>query len=451
MIVEYTKLLEEKIKAIPDCDFIFRVKLDYGYDEYLKKYMDMAQKKIDELLAKIEKLKEWIVEEIEAVIEEIIEYFKPLIEWIEAKIKYLKKLITVPGDLKEVIEWIKTFIEENLLGPYGKLVKFLKEVTEAQMSLLLTIIKKIASLTSCIPTIRPILPKSTEIEIVTTKANETFTMTLDETYKDEEYNLIIDYGDGDDIVEITAYQEKIHHTFVTPGTYVARITGITPSLSFYGQTSLTKVFWMRELNLITANNMFAYCTNLVEIPASSDFAKCFSNVVSFNSMFLEVPKLENIPTLDTSSGIDFYGMFNGCTNITMVGALDTSNATNLTMMYAYCKKLLIVPTLNTTKCIDFTNMYLDCEEIEVIPTIIATEQVLFEGMFDGCFKLKGVVVHGCQGNISIANCSFEAPAIDAFYTGLGEVAGKIVTVTNNPGVGKDTPNIARDKGWVVQQ
>jgi len=71
-------------------------------------------------------------------------------------------------------------------------------------------------------------------------------------------------------------------------------------------------------------------------------------------------------------------------------------------------------------------------------------------MYNGCTKLESAVLNGCAYAVSIADCQFNATAINAFLTGLATVTTKqTVTITNNPGSLTCDASIATKKGWTV--
>jgi hypothetical protein len=96
-------------------------------------------------------------------------------------------------------------------------------------------------------------------------------------------------------------------------------------------------------------------------------------------------------------------------------------------MFNVCYSLQYVPLFNTANVIDALNMFYNCA------------------------SLANAALNSCVVDVSISGCKFGAAELNDFFTALGTVTGKTVTVTDNWGVGQPgyDPSIATAKGWTV--
>ena len=176
-------------------------------------------------------------------------------------------------------------------------------------------------------------------------------------------------------------------------------------------------------NITSLENMFPFCTSLVQIDVNKfDTSKVMNMRYMFfgcsNLTQLDVSKFDtskvtdmkgmfwgcrgltqlDVSGFDTSKVTDMSGMFDGCSNLTQldVSKFDTSKVTDMSGMFSSCNSLtqLDVSKFNTSNVTDMSGMYQFCEKLTQLDvskfnTLKVTDMSY---MFDGCSSIAQIDV-----------------------------------------------------------
>ena len=190
------------------------------------------------------------------------------------------------------------------------------------------------------------------LEIDTTLGDLTFEVPISAIAASS--SVAIDWGDGVQIVYTTAGIKT--HTYAQHGVYVIRISG---GLTGFGggitRPELTKCLSFGNTGLLSLQNAFLLCANLVSVPGSvpsavTNMNNMFSGAKSFNQdignwdtgnvtnmdrMFIRATSFnQNIGNWDTSNVTIMNSMFYGATSFNQdIGNWNTSNVTNMNSMF----------------------------------------------------------------------------------------------------------------------
>src|SRR5690606_39095654 len=109
------------------------------------------------------------------------------------------------------------------------------------------------------------------------------------TYPGETYDYTVDWGDGTSDMNVTG---NITHTYVQPGTYKVKISGIFPRIYFFGSswqddTSMDnkKLITIDQWGSIEWNSMEYAFLNCTEMDITALDAPFLGNSTNMNSMF----------------------------------------------------------------------------------------------------------------------------------------------------------------------
>lgn len=194
------------------------------------------------------------------------------------------------------------------------------------------------------------------------------------------------------------------------------LTNMTQAFSYC--RSLRSVEVTNTSGITTLYGAFYNCAMLTSITLGSLVA-----CADFSGAFSFTPITET-PVIDTAaSNVLFDQTFEGCMQLTSV-SLNFANAISAGAMFNLCSALRSLTLENASTSLDTT------------------------AMFSGC-KLKELVIRGLVVDIDISDMLMSGDALDRFYSGLGTVTTKSVTVSSNWGVATHFDGIATIKGWTV--
>ena len=275
-------------------------------------------------------------------------------------------------------------------------------------------------------------PGSFTFQIVTTTANETFTLPLGSSgaYK---HKFMVYWGDTTSDL-ITAYNSAARvHTYVVAGTYNIQLVGVCQYfafdndgtygvskakvyklleftgdmgfnyLNFYGCSKLDTLVPLGSLKaLTTAYNMFnsGSSNNITTVPAGI-FDGC-TKINTFWSCFYNCPKLTTIPSDLFKYNIlatNFSSCFQNCSKLTAIPAdLFKYNvlANNFTATFNNCAVVPSIPLdlfRYNTAVLNFTTTFYRCYLVPSIPTDLFRYNTLawnFTSTFQDCTALTSI-------------------------------------------------------------
>lgn len=247
------------------------------------------------------------------------------------------------------------------------------------------------------------------------------------------------------------------------------------TLNCTSATSLLATFWecdaLTKITLINSQNVqnfqqaFGISPVLKEIVGLNT-----SSATTFNSAFRDNDTFEKFPSGLTANNVtSFAAMFWQNDNLVDAPVMDTSRGLDFNQMFIRNFQLVNVPSYNLSPvsgvlgACAYTRMFEDCRSLKYVPPMNvsgatgATYFSIYNDMFLRCTSLSEVGITGIQHNISFANCSMGATALNTLYTNLAVVgasgaAVKTITVTGNWGASAalgHNPSIATSKGWAV--
>ena len=218
----------------------------------------------------------------------------------------------------------------------------------------------------------------------TTSSNES--ITLPTTSANNNYT--VDWGDGSPTEDIVGTGTP-SHSYSSANSYNVEITGTCPIWNFSSvntsKNKIINVIQWGEIELVTAYNMFYFCSNLITITATDVFGSGiftfrgmfrssglvsanFSNWLissgatwtSLQEMFLNCSSLETLDVYnwDTSKVSTMYSTWQGCgklVNFNISPNWDTARCGSFYFTFAYCYALLSLDLRNwdsgwTTSC-----------------------------------------------------------------------------------------------------
>jgi hypothetical protein len=240
------------------------------------------------------------------------------------------------------------------------------------------------------------------------------------------FNYRINWGDGSSIQRVTASTDQTH-TYVSPGTYRIKITGICENLNFSGNTALRRIhssdglgfkgdIGLRSLNFNSCTNLYGeFPTGLKNLQHLESFYIGFFNspnigknaiggVVTYSippNLFERCARLKDIAGVFTATSItsipsglfdplvnliDARATFQGCTGLTSIpGNLFRYN-TNVAY-YANCFKGCV--GLTGAIPVDLFGVIGDGTISTAVSFGIDTDTT--SGMFNGCTGLYGQI------------------------------------------------------------
>ena len=171
---------------------------------------------------------------------------------------------------------------------------------------------------------------------VTNSSNEQ--ITIPTTTSSEDYNFIVDWGDGT-VENIAGADPSPSHTYSSAGEYIIRITADPdagqsfPQIYFNdnGTERIQELVQWGSINWQDMNAAFNGCSNL-KITAGDK--PDLSNVTSMNEAFAEVLLVDNTQNWDTSNVESMASTFVGEGSIGDITEWDTSNVTDMSSMFS---------------------------------------------------------------------------------------------------------------------
>lgn len=143
-------------------------------------------------------------------------------------------------------------------------------------------------------------------------------------------SVVIDWGDGVQDTHTTTGTKT--HTYAQHGVYVIRLRG---GLKGFGgaitRPELTKCLSFGNTGLLSLQNAFYKCTNLVSVPDNIPVT-----VTNMSSMFNQATIFnQNIGSWDTSNVTSMSSMFNQATSFNQdIGSWDTGKVTEMSYMFS---------------------------------------------------------------------------------------------------------------------
>lgn len=204
------------------------------------------------------------------------------------------------------------------------------------------------------------------------------------------------------------------------------------SYMFDGCSALTTVEFTtgKADKVITAQNMFGMCKNLVSIPVKLEMSACNN----MSNMFNGCSALNSVNGIDTSAAVNTKAMFYGCESLKELPAMDFSKSTNVSEMFKGCSSLVTLSNL------DFSS--------------VTTSTNVGNETFRGCKELRYVTFapNSIKTNISFNESPLlEKSSILSIINALATVAsGNLLLHTDCIAqLTADELAIATNKGWTV--
>ena len=169
----------------------------------------------------------------------------------------------------------------------------------------------------------------------------------------------------------------------------------TAGISDFSYFCYSDRFNMEQLKTIDTSNgtnfyaMFYKSVNLETIPQIDT-----SKGLIFDGMF-ESTKIKSIPQLDYSKGTDFY-MFCKQSSLETGGQFNTSSGTNFAYMFSQCTNLTSIEGIDTSNGTKFSNMFFYCDKLIYLPELNLTNANAIANMFTGCKKLENISFSGIR-------------------------------------------------------
>ena len=196
-------------------------------------------------------------------------------------------------------------------------------------------------------------------EVVTTGADETFTLPLIDTGT---YNFQVFWGDGQDDT-ITAYNDPaVTHTYVNPGTHDVTILGTINGWRFANSASAPKVYDVKSwgpLQVGSTGNQFNGCSNMtvsapmdsLDISGVTNMFRMFSGCSSFNG---------DLSGWDVSGVTNLSFMFFGASSFTSdLSGWNVSSCTNLSGTFYNASSFTTdCGSWDVSNCTNFSSMFL---------------------------------------------------------------------------------------------
>ena len=202
-----------------------------------------------------------------------------------------------------------------------------------------------------------------------------------------------------------------------------------------GCTSYTEIHEINTSKLISCDDMFNGCINLVTLNALS----IPKTVTSLNRMLNGCIGLTSISThlFDTTNVTNMTNMFNNCIALREVDMSNwnTSNLVNTSIMFQDCKALttLDFTSFKNAKINTLYQMFQGCKELQTVNlSSLDTSRVTnFTAMFYGCESLKtlNLMDFSTQSAVSIATMFRDCKSLESLYISNFDISQ--VTDTNN--------------------
>lgn len=243
--------------------------------------------------------------------------------------------------------------------------------------------------------------------------------------------------------------------------YVSGTNGSLPLMEQFrivgshGITSLGFVFYncdaLETVSIDTQNvtNMaytFAYCNSLKWI----DFDT--KNVTNMNGTFFGNNALHFGHDLNTVKVTNMASMYSSCACLIGIPAYATGAVTDMSSMFSYSGAVNFFPDVDTSNVENMGSMFFNNSALQAVPNMNVAKCTNFASMFSGCPSLSVGKMAGTINNISYSGCKLSREEIVDIFNGLGIVAGKHITISNNWGLSSLTAAdrlIATNKGWVI--
>jgi hypothetical protein len=194
----------------------------------------------------------------------------------------------------------------------------------------------------------------------------------------------------------------------------------------------------------TLEQAFANCSALITVTLTN-----LANCVNFKGMFYNCSDL--ITTgIDISAGEDVRQMYFGCTSVIAIEEFNPVLADSLSGVFQNCTALASVPSnIDCTSVTDINNAFNGCTSLSEVSLINCDNITVANGTFAGATSLADLTLQGIKCNLNISGCNLDAEALNELFASLGNVNGKIIDVSTNPGSATCTETIAELKGWTV--
>ena len=137
---------------------------------------------------------------------------------------------------------------------------------------------------------------------------------------------------------------------------------------------------------ITTASVFSYLPSLRVAHISSG---AFSGNTNLSNIFVNCPKLQSAPILETSSATNMQGIFGYCYSLKSIPTYDTSNVTNFYTAFYQCKSLKEFPAWDFSKANNLSHAFNSLEALKSIPHGISWPTGLYNStnLFSSCSEL----------------------------------------------------------------
>lgn len=219
---------------------------------------------------------------------------------------------------------------------------------------------------------------SFSLSIKTEIANEAFQFQCE---NNGTFNATIDWGDGTTSV-VTEYNDSnLSHTYKTAGEYLIRVSGSIPNVKYNPNVNpkITAIFGgsQKFKRLIFRDSLDLEFIGDVDT----------SEILYFQTIFYNCPKLKKIPEIDTSNGLDFYAAFALNGELNEFPLINTSKATSLHDAWANCPKLESFPAIDTKNVIQFRGAWYNNRALTSFPLLDTSKGLYFPATWANCINL----------------------------------------------------------------
>lgn len=235
---------------------------------------------------------------------------------------------------------------------------------------------------------------------------------------------------------------------------------------FASATSLTTIPAFNSIKNTNLTQTFLGCTSLVSVPLMNT-----SNVLLFTQTFQGCNALATVANLDMSNNQSLASCFASCVSLSSVEQFNTPKLTNISLAFNNCPSLITVPLLNTINVNNFGSTFQSCINLTSLPAfnmsnVTSIGTLLFNctsiidipawnfgnltaapgtGLAGGGIKRSKVL--NTKLSVSYASQNLGTTELNEVFTNLGSAnaAGRVVTVSGNPGA--DTALTKTSTDW----
>jgi len=108
---------------------------------------------------------------------------------------------------------------------------------------------------------------------------------------------------------------------------------------------------------------------------------------NFYRAWRDCSSLDSFPLIDTSSGENFYAAWQGCSSLDSFPAIDTSSGENFYAAWRNCSSLDSFPSIDTSSGENFSYAWRDCSSLDSFPSIDTSSGENFLAAWRNCSSL----------------------------------------------------------------